>query len=304
MDLNQLEYFLRVAELGSINRAAKELGLSQPALSRSLSRLEHDLGQQLVVRCRTGITITEAGSILASRGLALLREAGAIREELANDPAGRVVVGMPAALRHLVTLPALRTMRGTSPGTAVRVHEGFNVFLRDMLKHGLLDMAVIAMEQVSEPSIAADMLVREPLVLVRSAKLATPRDPARIEDVVEFPLALPGRPNAVRGIVDRAIRECRLAVQVPLEPENPGLCLEFVRCGLVGQTVTLRSVLVERDTSGMHVAPIDERELHWAFVVRRQRHHMAPVRRLASIIRRTIADAVRSGRWAGASIVE
>jgi len=92
MDLNQIEHFLRVAELGSINRAAKELGLSQPALSRSLSQLEHDLGQQLVVRCRTGITITEAGSILASRGLALLSEAGAIREELANDPAGRVVV--------------------------------------------------------------------------------------------------------------------------------------------------------------------------------------------------------------------
>jgi LysR family nitrogen assimilation transcriptional regulator len=68
MNLNQVEYFLRVAELGSINRAAKELGLSQPALSRSLSQLEHDLGQQLVVRCRTGITITEAGSVLASRG--------------------------------------------------------------------------------------------------------------------------------------------------------------------------------------------------------------------------------------------
>jgi len=81
MDLNQIEHLLRVAELGRINRAAKELGLSQPALSRSLSQLEHDLGQQLVVRCRTGITIAEAGSILASRGLALLSEAGAIREE-------------------------------------------------------------------------------------------------------------------------------------------------------------------------------------------------------------------------------
>ncbi len=303
MDLNQLEYFLRVAELGSINRAAKELGLSQPALSRSLSQLEHDLGQQLVVRCRTGITITQAGSILASRGLALLREAGAIREELANDPAGRLVVGMPAALRHIVTLPALQAMRRSSPATAVRVHEGFNVFLRDMMKHSLLDMAVIAVEQVSEASVVPEMLVREPLVLVRSAKLSPPRDPARIEDVVEFPLALPGRPNAVRGIVDRAIRECRLTAKVPLEPENPGLCLEFVRCGLVGQTVTLRSVLVERDTGGMHVAPIDERELHWAFVLHRQRHHMAPVRRLASIIKSTIADAVGSGSWSGASIV-
>jgi LysR family nitrogen assimilation transcriptional regulator len=303
MDLNQLEHFLRVAELGSINRAAKELGLSQPALSRSLSRLEHDLGQQLLVRCRTGITITEAGSILTSRGVALLREAGAIREELANDPAGRVVVGMPAALRHLVTLPALQAMRSASPGTAVRVHEGFNVFLRDMLTHGLLDIAVIAVEQVPESSMAPEMLVREPLVLVRSAKLAIPHDPARIEDIVEFPLALPGRPNAVRGIVDRAIRECGLAAKVPLEPENPGLCLEFVRSGLVGQTVTLRSVLVERDTGGMHVVPIHERELHWAFVVHRQRNHMAPVRRLASIIKRTIADTISSGSWSGASIV-
>src|SRR5215510_3148478 len=209
MDLNQIEHFLRVAELGSINRAAKELGLSHPALSRSLSQLEQDLGQRLVVRCRTGITITEAGSILASRGLALLREAGAIREALANDPAGRVVVGMPAALRHLVTLPALQAMRSTSPGIAVRVHEGFNVFLRDMLSHGLLDLAVIAMEQNSEHSIVPEMLVREPLVLVRSVKLPRSHDPARIEDIVEFPLALPGRPNAVRSIVDRAIRESR-----------------------------------------------------------------------------------------------
>jgi DNA-binding transcriptional LysR family regulator len=172
-----------------------------------------------------------------------------------------------------------------------------------MLKHGLLDVAVIAVEQVSDASIVPDMLVREPLVLVRSAKLPPPHDPVRIEDVVEFPLALPGRPNTVRGIVDRAIRERRLTAKIPLEPENPGLCLDFVRCGLVGQTVTLRSVLVERDTSGMHVAPLEGRELHWAFVVHRQRHHLAPVRRLAGIVRSTIADAVRSGPWPGASIV-
>src|SRR5262245_60406829 len=93
--------------------------------------------------------------------------------------------------------------------------------------------------------------------------------------------------------------ERRLTANVPLEPENPGLCLEFVRCGLAGQTVTLRSALVERDTSAMHVAPIDGRELHWAFVVHRQRHHLAPVRRLASIIKSTLADAVRSGPWLG-----
>jgi LysR family transcriptional regulator, nitrogen assimilation regulatory protein len=172
-----------------------------------------------------------------------------------------------------------------------------------MLNHGLLDIAVIAVDEVSESSIAPEMVVRELLVLVRSGDLPPPHDPARIEDVVEFPLALPGRPNTVRGIVDRAIRERHLIAKVPLEPENPGLCLEFVRYGLVGQTVTLRSVLVGRDTRGMHVASIDGRELHWAFVVHRQRRQMAPVRRLASIIKNTIADAVRNGPWSGTYII-
>jgi DNA-binding transcriptional LysR family regulator len=233
----------------------------------------------------------------------LLREAGAIREELANDPAGRVVVGMPAGLRHIVTLPALQVMRSSSPSTVVRVHEGFNVLLCDMMKHGLLDIAVIAVEQVSEVSVVPEMLVREPLVLVRCAKLPPPRAPAEIEDVVEYPLALPGRPNVVRGIVDRAIRERRLTAKIPLEPENPELCLDFVRCELVGQTVTLRSVLAEKDTSGMHVVPFAERELYWTFLVHRQRHQIAPVRRFASIIQSTIVEAVHNGPWVGASIV-
>src|SRR5262249_61238773 len=116
--------------------------------------------QKVVAGRRTGIWIPEAGPLAASRGLALLREAGAIRAEPANAPAGRVVISMPAALRHLVTLPALRVMRSTSPGTAVRVHEGFNVFLRDMLNHGLLDMAVIPVGEGFEMSIAPPMLWR------------------------------------------------------------------------------------------------------------------------------------------------
>ena len=146
------------------------------------------------------------------------------------------MVGMPAGLRHIVTLPALQVMRSTSPSTVVRVHEGFNVFLCDMMKHGLLDMAVIAVEQVSEVSVVPEMLVREPLVLGRCAKLPPPQTPAEIEDVVEYPLALPGRPNVVRGIVDRAIRERRLTAKIPLEPENLELCLDFVRYELVGHS--------------------------------------------------------------------
>jgi LysR family transcriptional regulator, nitrogen assimilation regulatory protein len=303
MDLRLLQHFLRVAEVGSINGAAKELGLSQPALSRSLSQLEHDIGRQLVVRSRTGISITEAGSILASRADTLLREAWAIREELTNDSAGRVVVGMPSALRQLVTLPALQMMRGKSPGTAIRIHEGLNAFLRDMMKQGMLDVAVIAVEQVPDAEFVPEARVREPLVLVRSDRLTPSREPVQIEDIVEFPLALPGRPNIVRTMVDRAIRSRNLTAKIPLEPENLELCLELVRRGLVGQTVTLGSALVERDMSGMQIVAIENWDVHWAVVLHRQRQHITPIRRLATIIGKTLTDSVGSGRWSGASVV-
>ena len=92
--------------------------------------------------------------------------------------------------------------------------------------------------------------------------------------------------------------------RIPLEPENLELCLESVRCGLVGQTVTLRSALVERDLSGMRVSAIERWEVHWAVVTHPQRQHVTPVRRLAAIIGKPLTDAVSGGTWRGASVVK
>lgn len=294
---------MRVAEVGSINRAAKELGLSQPALSRSLTQLEHDLGQQLVVRCRTGITITEAGVILASRAESLLQMASTIREELTNEPAGRVVIGMPSALRQIITLPAIRIMRSQSPGTSIRIYEGLNVFLRDMLKQGVLDVAIIAVEQVPEAEFVPQTQIREPFVLTRSALLPALGPIATIEDVIAYPLALPGRPNVVRKIVDRELRKHNLSMKVPLEPENLELCLDFVRRDIVSQTVTLSSALVGRDPRDMQRATLGEWSLNWAVAIHRKRQHTVAVRRIVNIISNTLAEAVATGSWLGASLV-
>ena len=58
MELTYLQYFLRVAELGSINRAALDLNLSQPALSRNIAALEHEVGTALFLRRRDGVKLT------------------------------------------------------------------------------------------------------------------------------------------------------------------------------------------------------------------------------------------------------
>lgn len=297
-------HFLRVVEFGSINRAAKELGLSQPTVARSLDQLERDLGQRLVFRRRTGISVTDAGQLLIARGEQLLRQAASIREELENEPAGRAVVGMPFSLRQVITYPAIEEMRKSAPKTLMRVHEGFNTSLRDLLAQGLIDLAVLATGQVSEKDFEQKSWACEPLVLVRSRKLPRPREPASSEEITRYPITMPGRPNTIRTIVEQSVGMRRLGAAIAIESETRDLCVEFVRRGIVGQTVTLGSGLLESDLRDLHVVNTKDLWVTWAIAVNRQRRHLPSVRRFKSILEKTFHQAVGSKGWPYSRLVE
>ena len=74
MDTHRLKYFLRIAEEGSVTRAAAVLGVAQPALSRQIRLLEEDLGITLFHRTRRGVHLTEEGERLRSSTAAPLRQ--------------------------------------------------------------------------------------------------------------------------------------------------------------------------------------------------------------------------------------
>ena len=63
MELRQLEYFVRIADTGSINEAARKLNMSQPPLSYSLRQLEGELGAELFTRSAKGVELTAAGRL-------------------------------------------------------------------------------------------------------------------------------------------------------------------------------------------------------------------------------------------------
>ena len=82
MDLKQIEYFVRAAELGSFTRASVVLDIAQPALSRQVRLLEVELRQNLLVRNGRGATPTEAGKLLLEHGRGILHQVERAREEL------------------------------------------------------------------------------------------------------------------------------------------------------------------------------------------------------------------------------
>src|SRR5262249_45271634 len=99
MDVRQLRYFVGIVEAGSFTKAAARLNVAQSALSLHVRQLEEGFGTQLLVRDRTGVSVTASGAKLLSRARTILKEIQLTEAELtsrATSPAGDVIVGLPS----------------------------------------------------------------------------------------------------------------------------------------------------------------------------------------------------------------
>ena len=158
MDSRLIEYFLRVAELGSINKAATDLRLSQPALSRHIALLEHQLRAKLFTRTQGGVQLTEAGTLLVERARPILRQLTWLVEQVGDRAAGQLAIGIAPSWRNLFTSNFVARLVADYPRVRLRVHEGVSHELRDVMHAGMLDLAaVLSLRDTA----TADRLLRE-----------------------------------------------------------------------------------------------------------------------------------------------
>ena len=146
MDLKQLEYFVVVVEKGSFSRAAAALNLAQPSISRQVALLEQELGQRLLERTGRGVTPTQAGHALQAHARVMLNAAAqALFEikEMSDEPAGKVVVGLPNRVASGLCVPLVREFRERLPNAMLSVVEGLSLSLREGLLAGRIDVGVL-----------------------------------------------------------------------------------------------------------------------------------------------------------------
>lgn len=144
MELRDIGYFAAIAEHRSLRRAAEALDLSQPGLSKSLRRLEHELGTKLVTRTPKGVELTAVGSALAARAQRLrLTFEDVAREaaDLSGGRAGHLRVGVSSV--HADLLPAAyAALLKKAPGVTVSVTVSDNDVILPALRKGELDFIV------------------------------------------------------------------------------------------------------------------------------------------------------------------
>ncbi|CAN5347473.1 LysR substrate-binding domain-containing protein [soil metagenome] len=251
MNLEQLQSFVTVAQLGHFTRAAEQLRLTQPSLSRQIAALESDLGVELFHRARGGSTITSAGESLLPLARRMLSDAESVRRELAELAGlqrGRVRLGATPTLCISLVAEVLSTFHTAHPEIELHVSEKGSLRLLDELAAGELDLALITTTDVgSADRFDLTPLLVEEVVVISSASTPpiTTRGTIGLADVAALPQILFSSTYDLRSATDAAFSAAGLDPNVVLEGAEMDAVLRFVERGL-GVAIVPAMVLVDR----------------------------------------------------------
>lgn len=181
MKPHQLQAFLAVAEHGSIRAAARQLFVSQPAVTRTVRELEASLDVPLVMRGSRGVELTEYGKAFHIRARLLVEEARRAREELQQlkrGMTGLVRIGV-SSLPAMVLLPeAFALFRKQMPQAELQCYDGQLPVGTPLLRSGELDFLITqAIPEVVDKDLSAEVLFTTPLTV--AARSTHPRLRAR-----------------------------------------------------------------------------------------------------------------------------
>jgi len=170
-----MRMFIAVVEEGSVTAAARRLHISQPALSQAMVALERRLGLDLLVRHRTGITLTDAGSTLLTESRAVLaRHDQAMAALTRHDPPGDVLrLGIPLELPPDLLPGPLATLGAAHPETRVQARHASTAAQLDALRVDELDVGLVR-ERPTGPDLDATLAAEERLGVLLARSSAEP----------------------------------------------------------------------------------------------------------------------------------
>ena len=302
MNLRQLTYFLQIAELQSISRAASVLHVAQPSLSRQIQLLEHDLGVLLFLRSDKGVTLTEAGHALQERANAVLLQVRQIRDDIgvqSRTPMGELSFGLPPSMYRLLTVPLVCEFRQRYPEVQLLVTEGVSAAMHEAVLTAKLDTAVVSdVEPLS--MLRSQLLLREQLFLVgtRDAGLDMATE-MPVRELAERPLLLTSRPNAMRVIVERALAEHGHRVKPAVQTNSARLLCELAAQGQGFSVLPYCAISAAFAAGRVSAAPVTGLSVTWTLVSSRERSQTLAGRKLRELIIEIARRQIAAGAWRG-----
>ncbi|WP_326720105.1 MULTISPECIES: LysR family transcriptional regulator [unclassified Streptomyces] len=235
MDLRQMEVVVTVAEAGGFTAAAQRLNVVQSAVSSTVRALERELGTPLFDRTTHRVSLTPAGEAFVPAARAALRAAEQARaavDAVQGHLRGRITVGTMQGVWADLHRP-LAALRAEHPGVVVRLRQAAVTDIRQALREGTVDLAVVALDRQQQRGLVTRLLSREEMVLVSAPARALtgtgPEGTVTLAEAARLPLVdfTPGW--AIRLAVDRAFRAASVERETTFEVNDIVAASELVR---------------------------------------------------------------------------
>jgi DNA-binding transcriptional LysR family regulator len=220
MEIDTLQALVAVAERGSFSRAAEQLFVTQPAISKRIAALEHELDTALFDRVGHRIILTEAGRALLPRARDILAAVDDSRRLVANL-AGRVSGTLSFGTSHHIGLhrlpPYLREFSQHYPDVELDIHFMDSEAACNAVEHGELELGVVTLPLNPQETLRTVRVWRDPLaVMVGKDHPLARRRTVRPADLAPYTAILPATGTFTREVVERAFAPLDLQLKVGL----------------------------------------------------------------------------------------
>lgn len=260
--LSQYRIFFEVARCGNISRAAKELYISQPAISKAISKLEDNLGTKLFNRNSRGVQLTREGNILyqyINTAFDSINRGEKELKRIHDFHIGQLKIGVSNTLCKYVLLPYLKGFVEKYPHVNISIESQSTAHTLEMLESRKIDIGLVA-----EPKTKRG-LIFSPVMEISDGFVCTPaymenlllREGTNPDIFQTGNIILLDRTNMSRKHLDSYLTEHQIEVNQLLEVTDMTLLIEFARIGLGISCVIKDFVRKDLEEQTLIEVPVD-----------------------------------------------
>jgi DNA-binding transcriptional LysR family regulator len=275
--LPQILAFLEVARRGNLSRAAEALYVSQPTLTARLQALESELGEQLFVRTRRGMRLTEAGEAFlpyAEHSVQAISDGRERLIELRRGTVGKLLLGAPATVSTYALPALLARFTAEHPGVRLSVMTGTSEEILELVLHDRIQVGL--MRSLGHPEVDAVPVYSDALLAVVSPRHRLAGREVRLAELAGEPLVLFGRSSSYRAFTEAVFRQAGVMPDSVLELDNIDAAKKMVEHGLGIPLVPHSAVTGELASGALSLVDLVDTTLPRREIVAVRRHDAGP----------------------------
>ncbi len=252
IDIELYKVFYTVAACGTVSAAGKSLYVSQPAISKSIKKLEDLTGCTLFIRSSKGVRLSTEGKILfdyVAQGLEYLQNGERILKKVRDRGHGQVRVGISNTLCRYYFLPYLERFHQDYPGIRITIVNRTSPETLQLLEKGLIDFGIISIPKDRSRFTFFDLMTITD-VFVTGRNTIDLQGPVQLQDLARYPLMMLEKDNVTRSLIDDYLSGNEIVLQPEIEIGSMDFLIEFAKIGL-GVALVIRNFVTEELACGL-----------------------------------------------------